>query len=202
MILLKHLYPHCQARREVLERLLPFQRSDFEGIFTAMTGLPVSIPSLPTSSPLVFYFETHPHLYLFRRGLLSMLLMSFGLPTDAKMLTVLQVTIRLLDPPLHEFLPKGEMSEVVEILAVESGVPKEKVLQKIISLHEVTFLSIYLNSCCLSLHSLQRPTPDLLCDLCLYSLQVNPMLGLRGCRLGIVHPEISEMQVLPPSFAA
>jgi pyruvate,orthophosphate dikinase len=50
---------------------------------------------------------------------------------------VIQVTIRLLDPPLHEFLPKGSMTEVVEILAAESGVSKEKVLQRIDSLHEV-----------------------------------------------------------------
>jgi len=98
-----------EARRAALDRLLPFQRSDFEGIFTAMSGLPV--------------------------------------------------TIRLLDPPLHEFLPTGEMTDVVEMLASESGVSKDKVLEKIDSLHEV-----------------------------------NPMLGLRGCRLGIVHPEISEMQ--------
>jgi pyruvate,orthophosphate dikinase len=68
------------------------------------------------------------------------------------------VTIRLLDPPLHEFLPK-EPSEV-EGLARELKM-EVKVLQGIIErLHEV-----------------------------------NPMLGLRGCRLGIIYPEITAMQV-------
>ena len=53
---------------------------------------------------------------------------------------MLQVTIRLLDPPLHEFLPTGEMTEVVEQLAHESGVTKDKVLEKIDKLHEVLCL--------------------------------------------------------------
>ena len=68
------------------------------------------------------------------------------------------VTIRLLDPPLHEFLPR-EASEV-EALAKELKL-ETAVLQGIIDrLHEV-----------------------------------NPMLGLRGCRLGIIYPEITAMQV-------
>ena len=67
------------------------------------------------------------------------------------------VTIRTLDPPLHEFLPheEKEQKEVADLM----GVTVEKIQQKIGSLHEF-----------------------------------NPMLGHRGCRLGIVYPEITEMQ--------
>jgi pyruvate,orthophosphate dikinase len=103
------------ARREELNKLLPFQRSDFEGLFRAMEGLPV--------------------------------------------------TIRLLDPPLHEFLPKREELMVeVAVLKAKGGskteiAEKEKLLERVEQLHEF-----------------------------------NPMLGHRGCRLGIVFPEISEMQ--------
>ena len=85
-------------RREELERLLPFQQADFEGIFAAMAGLPV--------------------------------------------------TIRLLDPPLHEFLPAPEEAESAEMA------------RRIRALREA-----------------------------------NPMLGTRGCRLGLLYPEIYEMQV-------
>ena len=70
----------------------------------------------------------------------------------------LPVTIRLLDPPLHEFLPRGE-KEIAE-LSKEMNISVEKIKQKISSLQEF-----------------------------------NPMLGFRGCRLGIVYPEITEMQV-------
>ncbi len=70
----------------------------------------------------------------------------------------LPVTIRLLDPPLHEFLPR-EDKEINE-LATEMNVSVEELKEKIESLHEF-----------------------------------NPMLGFRGCRLGIVYPEINEMQV-------
>jgi len=87
-----------QGRRAALERLLPMQQSDFEGIFEAMAGLPV--------------------------------------------------TIRLLDPPLHEFLPD------------ESQARDDKMRQRIRALREA-----------------------------------NPMLGTRGCRLGLMFPEIYEMQV-------
>jgi pyruvate,orthophosphate dikinase len=66
-------------------------------------------------------------------------------------------TIRLLDPPLHEFLPHEEAAQVD--LAAKMGVPVEKIQQRVKELHEF-----------------------------------NPMLGFRGCRLGIVYPEISEMQ--------
>jgi pyruvate, orthophosphate dikinase len=96
------------GRERALAKLLPMQRGDFEAIFRAMEGYPV--------------------------------------------------TIRLLDPPLHEFLPR-EASEV-EALAKELKL-ETAVLQGIIDrLHEV-----------------------------------NPMLGLRGCRLGIIYPEITAMQV-------
>src|SRR5438876_1118255 len=102
-------------RREHLNKLLPFQRADFEGLFRSMDGLPV--------------------------------------------------TIRLLDPPLHEFLPKREELMVeIAVLRAKDGArkeieEKEKLLQRVESLHEF-----------------------------------NPMLGHRGCRLGITYPEISEMQ--------
>ncbi len=95
------------GRRKALEKLLPMQREDFEGIFTAMNGLPV--------------------------------------------------TIRLLDPPLHEFVPHDEKSQ--EEMAAELGVSAKEVHDKVESLSEV-----------------------------------NPMLGHRGCRLGITYPEITEMQ--------
>jgi pyruvate,orthophosphate dikinase len=93
------------GRRAALDRLLPFQQSDFEGIFEAMAGLPV--------------------------------------------------TIRLLDPPLHEFLPSEEQAT------------SEKMRARIRSLRET-----------------------------------NPMLGTRGCRLGLVFPEIYEMQVRAIARAA
>jgi pyruvate,orthophosphate dikinase len=74
-----------------------------------------------------------------------------------KIMAGLPVTIRLLDPPLHEFLPK-EDREIDEI-AAEIGVPAEKLRARIEDLSEF-----------------------------------NPMLGFRGCRLGIRYPEITEMQ--------
>jgi len=67
------------------------------------------------------------------------------------------VTIRTLDPPLHEFLPHTDKE--IEQLSGKSGIPKEKILQRMSKMHEF-----------------------------------NPMLGHRGCRLGIVYPEITEMQ--------
>lgn len=68
------------------------------------------------------------------------------------------VTIRLLDPPLHEFLPQDDA--VRRQLADKLGLPIEFVIDRIKALHEE-----------------------------------NPMLGCRGCRLGILYPEITEMQV-------
>jgi pyruvate, orthophosphate dikinase len=93
------------GRRAALERLLPFQQADFEGIFEAMAGLPV--------------------------------------------------TIRLLDPPLHEFLPPLEEAT------------DQRMRQRIKALSES-----------------------------------NPMLGTRGCRLGIQWPEVYEMQVRAIARAA
>jgi pyruvate,orthophosphate dikinase len=77
----------------------------------------------------------------------------------------LPVTIRTLDPPLHEFLPKREelMVEIATLEAKSKKSPKINKLKKILAVVE-------------GLH------------------EFNPMLGLRGCRLGIMYPEITEMQ--------
>jgi pyruvate,orthophosphate dikinase len=96
-----------EARKKALAKLLPYQREDFEGIFKAMKGMPV--------------------------------------------------TIRTLDPPLHEFLPHNKADQ--EELAAKIGVSVDKIAQRVGELHEF-----------------------------------NPMLGHRGCRLGITYPEITEMQ--------
>jgi len=84
----------------------------------------------------------------------------------------LPVIIRLLDPPLHEFLPKLEdlLVEVTELRRngqKEALREKEAVLRRVQALHEF-----------------------------------NPMLGLRGCRLGVLYPEINEMQVRAILLAA
>ncbi len=95
------------GRRKALEKLLPIQRADFEGVFEAMQDLPV--------------------------------------------------TIRLLDPPLHEFVPHEDKNQ--KEMADKLGITPEEVKAAVDSLHEF-----------------------------------NPMLGHRGCRLGITYPEITEMQ--------
>jgi pyruvate,orthophosphate dikinase len=107
----------AKERAAALERLLPFQRDDFNGILHAMEGLPV--------------------------------------------------TIRLLDPPLHEFLPSLEqlLVETTE-LRLTKGSDSPEYLTKAAMLRRVQ-----------QLH------------------EQNPMLGLRVCRLGIVFPEIYKMQV-------
>jgi len=74
-----------------------------------------------------------------------------------KVMTGLPVTIRLLDPPLHEFLPHSD--DEIEEVAKSSGMDAQKLKDRAHKLHEF-----------------------------------NPMLGHRGCRLGISYPEISEMQ--------
>jgi len=94
-------------RRKALAKLLPIQRSDFEGLFEAMNGLPV--------------------------------------------------TIRLLDPPLHEFLPHDDGNQ--RLMAADMQVSLGKIKLRVEELHEF-----------------------------------NPMMGHRGCRLGISYPEITEMQ--------
>jgi pyruvate, orthophosphate dikinase len=98
------------GRRKALAKILPQQQADFEGIFTAMDGFPV--------------------------------------------------TVRLLDPPLHEFLPTSEQKAEIAELAGELGVDIDVLGHRIEALHEM-----------------------------------NPMLGHRGCRLGITYPEIYEVQV-------
>jgi pyruvate, orthophosphate dikinase len=113
-----------EDRRAALAELLPLQQHDFEGLFEAMAGLPV--------------------------------------------------TIRLLDPPLHEFLPNlADLSAQVEHARVAAKV--EEALD-------------------------QAPNGDLEeLELLLKRVEEiheeNPMLGTRGCRLGILYPEIFEMQV-------
>ncbi|MDQ6656461.1 MAG: PEP-utilizing enzyme, partial [Verrucomicrobiota bacterium] len=95
-------------RKKALAKLLPYQRDDFRGIFTALKGYPA--------------------------------------------------TIRLLDPPLHEFLPHSKEQQLD--LARKLGIDVNFIQQRVAQLHEF-----------------------------------NPMLGHRGCRLGIAYPEITEMQV-------
>jgi pyruvate,orthophosphate dikinase len=97
-----------EDREKALDKLLPFQKNDFAGIFKVMNGLPVNI--------------------------------------------------RLLDPPLHEFLPHKESDR--QELAESLGVDLEEVNKRMDQLHEF-----------------------------------NPMLGHRGCRLGVTYPEIYRMQV-------
>lgn len=104
-----------EARADALDEILPMQQADFEGIFTAMKGLPV--------------------------------------------------TVRLLDPPLHEFLPNlVEQSLLVQRLELTGGDASEleaarATLAQVKRLHEL-----------------------------------NPMLGTRGCRLAMLYPEIPAMQ--------
>jgi len=74
-----------------------------------------------------------------------------------KVMKGLPVTIRTLDPPLHEFLPHSEKD--IKDLAGKMGISYDRLYAKVASLQEA-----------------------------------NPMLGLRGCRLGILYPEITEMQ--------
>jgi len=104
-----------EERTEALNELLPYQRSDFEGLFEAMSGYPV--------------------------------------------------IIRLIDPPLHEFLPSEEslLEEVITMRVkgeTKSLAEKENLLASVRAMHES-----------------------------------NPMMGLRGVRLSIAMPEIVEMQV-------
>ena len=105
-----------KEREKQLEKLLPVQRSDFEGIFKAMHGLPV--------------------------------------------------VIRLIDPPLHEFLPNFEslLVQATELRIKNPKSPKLKKVQKLLDRVEQL-------------------------------REANPMLGLRGCRLSILFPEITRMQV-------
>ncbi len=104
-----------EDRMEALDKLLIMQQSDFEGIFEAMQG--------------------HP------------------------------VTVRLLDPPMHEFLPDKE-ELLVEVTKLQITAPdSEELIEKEYLLKKVSQLA-----------------------------EMNPMLGYRGCRLGMLNPEIYEMQ--------
>jgi pyruvate,orthophosphate dikinase len=129
--------PHMQAmilaedektRKKALQKLLPMQRSDFAGLFTAMNGLPV--------------------------------------------------IIRTLDPPLHEFLPKRE-NLMVDLARLPGADIKAK-----------RAMSEAYN---IPVGELKKKLPELLKrveDL----HEFNPMLGFRGCRLGIIYSDITEMQ--------
>jgi pyruvate, orthophosphate dikinase len=134
--------PHMRAmiladnekdRRKALKKLLPYQRKDFEGLFKAMEGLPV--------------------------------------------------TIRLLDPPLHEFLPKREKL-MVDIAALPRANAKQK----------KALIAEYKDYGAKRAGDLKEVLRSLL-ERVEVLHEFNPMLGLRGCRLGITYPEITEMQV-------
>ncbi|HEX3873550.1 MAG TPA: pyruvate, phosphate dikinase [Solirubrobacteraceae bacterium] len=115
------LAPDESARRTVLADLEPLQQEDFEGLFEAMAGLPV--------------------------------------------------TIRLLDPPLHEFLPhRFELQH--ELDCADAG-ETDRIAELEATLERVIYLE-----------------------------EVNPMLGTRGCRLGVLFPEIYEMQAEAIMLAA
>jgi pyruvate, orthophosphate dikinase len=117
-----------KARKKALLKLLPMQRKDFAGLFTAMDGLPV--------------------------------------------------VIRTLDPPLHEFLPKREdlMVDLARLPHADSKLKKEMSEKYRIPVPE-----------------LKKRMPELL-ERVEELHEFNPMLGHRGCRLGITYPEITEMQ--------
>jgi pyruvate,orthophosphate dikinase len=119
-------------RRVALKKLLPLQRKDFEGVFKAMDGLPV--------------------------------------------------TIRTLDPPLHEFLPRRE-DLMVEIATLPYADAKEK----------KALLERYSDYGANGVGDLKKLLPALLARVEQLH-EFNPMLGHRGCRLGITYPEITEMQ--------
>ena len=94
----------------------------------------------------------------------------------------LPVTIRLLDPPLHEFLPKREKL-MVDIAGLPSASPK----------HKKELVDEYKDYGAKGVGDLKKILPDLLARVEELH-EFNPMLGLRGCRLGITYPEITEMQ--------
>jgi pyruvate,orthophosphate dikinase len=119
-------------RRAALKKLLPLQRKDFEGVFKAMDGLPV--------------------------------------------------TIRTLDPPLHEFLPRRE-DLMVEIATLPHAGAKEK----------KALVERYADYGAKGVGDLKTLLPTLLARVEQLH-EFNPMLGHRGCRLGITYPEITEMQ--------
>jgi pyruvate, orthophosphate dikinase len=117
-----------KSRKKGLQKLLPMQRKDFAGLFTAMNGFPV--------------------------------------------------VIRTLDPPLHEFLPKREnvMVDLAKLPHADAKTKKE--------------MSATYN---VPVGELKKYLPELL-ERVEELHEFNPMLGHRGCRLGITYPEITEMQ--------
>ncbi len=115
------LAPNKAERQAALDQLLPFQRSDFKGIFEAMVN-----PKTGEGYPVV---------------------------------------IRLIDPPLHEFLPSYE-ELLVDVTRLETSGSNEKELEEKRKMLEAV--------------GAMR--------------EMNPMLGLRGCRLGLLFPEINVMQ--------
>jgi pyruvate,orthophosphate dikinase len=94
----------------------------------------------------------------------------------------LPVTIRLLDPPLHEFLPKREQL-MVDIASLPSASPKQK----------KALVKEYKEYGAKGAGNLKKILSDLLARVEELH-EFNPMLGHRGCRLGITYPEITEMQ--------
>jgi len=116
-------------RRTHLDKLLPFQRADFEGLFEAMDGLPV--------------------------------------------------IIRLIDPPLHEFLPSKDelLVEVTEMRMKAARLEKKGKKKKLAKLRAKLAKKEHMLQAVESLE------------------EANPMMGLRGIRLGITMPEITQMQV-------
>ncbi len=122
-------------RRKALDKLLPFQREDFEGIFTAMDGLPV--------------------------------------------------TIRLLDPPLHEFLPREDNIDGQQAVA-------DQINASIVE--EMSSLSVWETDRRWAMED-KRVSVDDIARRVEQLHESNPMLGHRGCRLCITYPEILEMQV-------
>jgi len=133
--------PHMRAmiladnekdRRVALKKLLPMQRKDFDGVFRAMDGFPV--------------------------------------------------TIRTLDPPLHEFLPRRE-DLMVDLATLQYADAKEK----------KSLVAKYRDYGAKGVGDLKKLMSQLLSRVEQLH-EVNPMLGHRGCRLGITYPEITEMQ--------
>jgi pyruvate,orthophosphate dikinase len=121
-----------EQRRAALKKLLPMQRKDFDGVFRAMDGFPV--------------------------------------------------TIRTLDPPLHEFLPpREELMVNIATLSYMDAKQKKSLVAK--------YRDYGVNGAA----DLKKVLPELLKRVEQLH-EVNPMLGHRGCRLGITYPEITEMQ--------
>jgi pyruvate,orthophosphate dikinase len=119
----------AEERKAHLDKLLPFQRADFEGLFEAMDGLPV--------------------------------------------------IIRLIDPPLHEFLPSKDdlLVEVTRMRVKAERLEKKGKKKKLAKLQKKMSERLTL------LHAVEDME------------EANPMMGLRGIRLGITLPEITQMQV-------